>query len=841
MATIQGVYVALFGRPADPLGLAYWQGVTNDGADLSAIGDLAAMPEYQDRFAGQTNAQIVNSIYRSLFNRDSDAAGLSFWVQGLDSGEFNINDVAIRILDGAQGADKTTVDNKIEAADLYTESLDTGAEIAQYSGNEAAAIGREYLATVTTAVPDQAAVDAAIARLFDTGGPDGTTLTTGADVVTANLINAPLIALPGVEAAETLNSFDVITGAGEDATLVATLRGSQGPVSPTLKGVENVVLTSIAPVDAVLDLRNATGVNSIANEWSDGGLEIRNIAFVEGFELSVSDTGAGSSFAFTESSVDGDADELALTVSNVDGGVSISGNGEGIETVNLVSEGIENNIGLGVSGLATLNISGDADLNIGSAIGASTIDASGLEANLSIDLLEGLTERDVTYTGAVGNDSVYAGTSLTSADTLDGGEGEDTLILTNAGGVFFDSEEDGDINVVNFETLGLDLTDDSALDYAAFSDDTEFSQISVIAVDNGDGNSDQFDLELNNLRSVSNFLFQSDNVRNVAGDLISEDEFDNIDIVYAEDEEVRSVNIDFVNRLVIGDSLDVTNLNVAVDADFDDDELTTINLSANSIIGAGDTVTIGDLNTDSVETLNITGSANLTISTALSDVIEEVNAGDFTGDLVVALGDVTDGGTITSGSGDDVLTGGAGDDTILGGAGDDTINGGGGNNILTGGAGSDTFVVRDEASTANGIDRVTDFTAGDNGDILDIDTANEATGAANFLFVTTNAGIVGVDQVFSANSNLVTISETASAAELAGLFGATGALSGVTETVAGDFYMAFQTSGGNVNLYLFSDTGVNNGAIEADDTFALVTRLTGVSIEDLNNSNFDFV
>jgi len=56
MATIQGVYVALFGRPADPAGLAYFNGVTNNGADLTQIGALASTQEYQDRFAGQTAA-----------------------------------------------------------------------------------------------------------------------------------------------------------------------------------------------------------------------------------------------------------------------------------------------------------------------------------------------------------------------------------------------------------------------------------------------------------------------------------------------------------------------------------------------------------------------------------------------------------------------------------------------------------------------------------------------------------------------------------------------------------------------------------------------------------------
>ncbi len=41
MATIQGVYVALFGRPADPTGLSFFNAATSNGANLNAIGNLA--------------------------------------------------------------------------------------------------------------------------------------------------------------------------------------------------------------------------------------------------------------------------------------------------------------------------------------------------------------------------------------------------------------------------------------------------------------------------------------------------------------------------------------------------------------------------------------------------------------------------------------------------------------------------------------------------------------------------------------------------------------------------------------------------------------------------------
>ncbi|MCW5721256.1 MAG: hypothetical protein KIS86_08950 [Devosia sp.] len=78
MSAIQSIYVALFGRPADPGGLAYWTEVTNNGADLSVMLDtLPSLPEYQARFAGMTNSEIVNSIYLALFGRDAEPDGLA--------------------------------------------------------------------------------------------------------------------------------------------------------------------------------------------------------------------------------------------------------------------------------------------------------------------------------------------------------------------------------------------------------------------------------------------------------------------------------------------------------------------------------------------------------------------------------------------------------------------------------------------------------------------------------------------------------------------------------------------------------------------------------------------
>jgi hypothetical protein len=174
MASIQGIYLALFGRPADPAGLAYWNEQSKNGADLSKIIDvMTKAPEAVARFSGLSDAALVTGIYQALFDRLPDAAGLVFFTEQLKSGKQTIGTLAINILDGAGGNDLTLIQNREKAANVFTASLDTPAEIAAYSGTAAADFGRSFVKTVTTdpaTVPTATQVQASI----NTGLPGAT-------------------------------------------------------------------------------------------------------------------------------------------------------------------------------------------------------------------------------------------------------------------------------------------------------------------------------------------------------------------------------------------------------------------------------------------------------------------------------------------------------------------------------------------------------------------------------------------------------------------------------------------------------------------------------------------
>ena len=104
--------------------------------------------------------------------------------------------------------------------------------------------------------------------------------------------------------------------------------------------------------------------------------------------------------------------------------------------------------------------------------------------------------------------------------------------------------------------------------------------------------------------------------------------------------------------------------------------------------------------------------------------------------------DVLDGG-----SGNDIIDGGAGDDTIDGGAGNDIIDGGGGNDAIDGGTGDD---IAGYEGLLDGHDVISDFEAGV--DVIDLDglfdvfmpAADEATRDATLQFNEVDANTVEV-------------------------------------------------------------------------------------------------
>lgn len=132
-----------------------------------------------------------------------------------------------------------------------------------------------------------------------------------------------------------------------------------------------------------------------------------------------------------------------------------------------------------------------------------------------------------------------------------------------------------------------------------------------------------------------------------------------------------------------------------------------------------------------VENLTLVGKGAMTGTGNGGDNVMIGNEGAST--LLGLTGD----DNLSGGAGDDRLDGGKDEDHLDGGAGDDILIGGMGRDWLTGGAGRDvfTFVGRDE-SRSSGMDRVLDFTRGeDRFDVSAIDANIRAAGNQAFSFI----------------------------------------------------------------------------------------------------------
>ena len=142
-STVNSVYLAFFGRPADPAGLAFWsKQLAENNGDLRAITPFfASSEEAQVRFGTDTVTSRIGEIYEQLFNRTPDAAGLAFWANAVEQGHATLADVSIAILNGAQGTDQTLSSLRQQAADAFTASVDaSGSAYSGYASIEAARV-----------------------------------------------------------------------------------------------------------------------------------------------------------------------------------------------------------------------------------------------------------------------------------------------------------------------------------------------------------------------------------------------------------------------------------------------------------------------------------------------------------------------------------------------------------------------------------------------------------------------------------------------------------------------------------------------------------------------------
>lgn len=298
-AQIQNAYVAFFNRPADVAGLNYWTSYNGSIADL--FNAFAGSQEYKALFTGQNSTQVVNTVYQNLFGRSPDVAGLNYWVGQLDAGKVTVGNIANAVNAGAQGTDKTIIDNKVAAATSFTTALDTTSEIVGYAQASNATLSqvKTWLSAVTDQASSVTAATAALPALTTTVASGASsaavnvTLTTAQDNITGTSGNDTFTARI-FDNSNTLQSGDKIAGAGGTDTLSADIGNSQNfAITAETSDVEIVSIRAQAvskdstdnntasTSEVQIDAQRMVGVNQWESNNSRADLLIEDVRILD--------------------------------------------------------------------------------------------------------------------------------------------------------------------------------------------------------------------------------------------------------------------------------------------------------------------------------------------------------------------------------------------------------------------------------------------------------------------------------------------------------------------------------------------------------------------------------
>lgn len=398
-----------------------------------------------------------------------------------------------------------------------------------------------------------------------------------------------------------------------------------------------------------------------------------------------------------------------------------------------------------------------------------------------------------------------AGATVSAA--LDGGDGKDTIYMTSQQAAALDANTVFASAISNFEVLSLGALANGA-DIVAKN--LGLNSDVIVAGTAGNGSATISKLAANANVEItatmgSGALTLALDVATGTSDVInlSTNVDGNLTVGKVVVANVETVNLSAVDKFV-----DVTGAKDEFDGNIADGKDDTNSVQSIS------------LDIDEATTLNITGSADLTV-----DILDTnnngadikttlVDASTFTGKLTLIADGKTTGTTVKGGSGDDTLTADGDNDVLIGGAGNDklvatTLS------TLTGGEGKDTFVIGAAGST--NYSTITDLSAGD---VIDV-----ALGVANGA-LTEGATFTAAKVTLAANATFAQYLDAAAA----------GTADAEANAVAVDEVLVrwFQFGG---DTFVVTDREENGGEDAGFGAADMVIGITG--LVDLSTATFN--
>lgn len=841
-ATVQKLYVAFFNRPADALGVTFWENKIAGGmTEAQVAASFAQSSEYTSLFTGMNELQIVATLYTNLFGRSASLTEANFWAQRMLNGLETVDSIALTLANSAQGTDATAVANKVTAATSFTDALDTLDEAVGYSGSAANAVARTWLAGVTDTTASLTSATSTLSTIVSSAVNTGSaatgstyTLTTSTDTLTgtsnADSFSGTLTyANNALTDAATFAAGDVVNGGAGTDTLTISVTGALIDVAAnntgdtaviTTTGVEKILVSNYesdntsGTENVTFDLSNVdtslTTVGTSASNNTAADTIFSNVGTLANVEMA----GKGDlTVGYTSTLVTGLTDSITLTAKGV--GTSSSStatfSANGVETLNVVSSTSANYLTVGAAGFTAVNVSGDKNMTVTvSDTDVTSFDASSATGVISADL---------------------SAITLSNLTTVKGGTGTTDTLTVGGANVTVSSSTNDLSTVSGFETLAMG----SAHNITLSADTAGISS---------------FDLETNTGNQVLTL-----NTGYTLATTVS---------VESGDQVVNSANV---------------SLTVTADSNaFDNTTIVTGGTGTDvmTITAAGGTVELDQVT--KVETINI-----LAGTAGTEDVTMDVNGADNTVDstktLAINASALTNSGarlvftgtgeangyfSVTGGAGNDSIVGGSAADTIDGGAHNDTIDGAGGNDVLSGGAGNDSITAgtgNDSIDAGAGNDTIIlegnltsadTINGGDGTDTLSV-TSLAASGLTNVTNVE-NLSLAGSGSTATLTSNLsfttIDMSTVDNLAQTLTL--STGYTSATTVSVdAGDkvvnsanvtLTVTAAAAGITSATTITGGTGTDSMTITADGStvdFTNVTAVDAVTVADSTTSGDD--
>ncbi len=545
----------------------------------------------------------------------------------------------------------------------------------------AEAMGVSSLPTGSTLVSGTANVAVSGASIgAGVGAGSVSILTTGYDELTGGAGNDTYIGVIGSGTTLTANSYDVIDGG--DGTDTVSLNLSDGDFSgdTTITNVEIMSFRASGAARTSTSLLQQEGVTQITNDRSTDDLTVAGVPnIVTVFAdrvLAGKDTRITYDLLATIGT--GTTQPLTVTGSGAASVIEFSASGtDGVETVAITSTGSALGQTIGTltvddaataSTLTKVTLAGESKLTItnaldfaGTAVGSvvtGTIDLSASTGGSALTV--GADAENIAFTGGSGNDKITFAATFNSKDTVDGGDGTDTLALS--GITSFNPLTSG--SITNTEIIQIEATNNNDLSV------TNFDKTTATAFHLVENDTDAKDLTLSTLKAGDTVGVINNNDNNVAElslglkDASGSADVLNVELYGADGKTGAQNGIDDIIFTAI-ETLNITSDVVSV---LGNEQLTTTSESN----------LITDISADTaLTTVNVSGNDKITLTVgAEAALLSSLDASGMTYDAVLTTS-AASAVTVKLGSGNDTINFG----TTLTGA--DTVTDGGNRTATT--------------------------------------------------------------------------------------------------------------------------------------------------------------